>query len=95
MVDERKVSCVAECWIVTRHIEQWSEIIRYGDVGFPLAWAHSEDMCKLTKRGEQFVDELYQIIVETLGLDPDKEYKDFEEMLDDNIAKQEEEKTED
>lgn len=85
---ETKCSIVSECWLVTRNHEAWKELLNYGDLGFPLAYAVTENIATVDERGKGFIEELYSLIVATLDID-DTEYADFEAMLDANIAQQE------
>lgn len=84
---ETKCNIVAECWLITRNHESWQELLKYGDIGFPLAYAVKENIATVDERGENFIEELYSLLVSTLDI-PDVEYADFEAMLDANIAQQ-------
>ena len=90
MSDEfaRKAAIVAEVWMICRDNDAWSEIIKYGDLGFPLGYAHKAKLATLQPSGKKTVVEIYDVIVESLGIE-DKEYEDFEAMLDQKIADQE------
>lgn len=85
---DRKAKIVAECWMLTRDVDTWAEIIKYGDLGFPLAYAHNAKLATLQKQGVISVLEVYNIILESLEVDPDKQYKDFEAVLDQRIEDQ-------
>ena len=85
---DRKAKIAAQCWMLTREVETWAEIIKYGDIGFPLAYAHTAGLVEVNKKGAVPVLEVYDIIVESLDIDPDKEYEDFEAMLDQRIEDQ-------
>lgn len=82
-----KANIVAECWLVTRNHDAWQELIKYGDLGFPLAYAVTENVATVSEKGVAFIEELYDLIVATLDINPDMEYEDFEAMLDANIEK--------
>lgn len=85
---DRKAKIVAECWMLTRDVDTWAEIIKYGDLGFPLAYAHTAKLVRLEKPGVISVLEVYNIILESLEVDPDKQYEDFEAVLDQRIEDQ-------
>ena len=85
---DRKAKIVAECWMLTRDVDTWAEIIKYGDLGFPLAYAHTAKLVTLEKQGVIAVLEVYNIILESLEVDPDKQYEDFEAVLDQRIEDQ-------
>lgn len=84
---KKKASIVSECWLATRTHHAWEELIKYGDLGFPLAYAVNDNMATVDSRGEAFIEELYSLIVTTLDIDPEAEYENFENMLDANIEK--------
>jgi len=85
---DRKAKIVAECWMLTRDVDAWEEILKYGDLGFPLAYAYNSKLVNLNKEGVMPILEIYSIICESLEIDPDKRYEDFEAMLDQRIKDQ-------
>ncbi len=82
---DKKAAIVAECWMIVRDQEVWEQLLKYGDLGFPLAYAHDNDFVELKERGRGFVEEVYDVMISTLGV-PDEDYADFEAILDKNIA---------
>lgn len=82
---DTKAEIVAECWMIVRDQEAWQELLKYGDLGFPLAYSHVNKIATLEEKGTGFVEDVYTVMVATLGI-PDEEYADFEAMLDKNIA---------
>lgn len=84
---KKKAEIVTECWLATKTHKQWHELIQYGDLGFPLAYAVNDGMATVDARGQAFIEELYDLIVVTLDIDSDAEYENFEAMLDANIEK--------
>ena len=86
---DNKARVTAEAWMLVRDSEVWDEIVQYGDLGFPLAYAHVANLAKLDDEGKKLVLDVYDIIVKSLEV-PDEYYKDFEAMLDVRIAMQEE-----
>ena len=85
---DNKAKVVAECWMITRKSDDWKQLIEFGDIGFPLAWAHTNEAATLGDRGKEFVIQVYDLIVATLMIDASKVYEDFEAMLDENIRNQ-------
>lgn len=83
---DTKADIVSDCWMTTREIEAWKQLHKYLDLGFPLAYAHLNKFAVLENKGKALVDEAYDIIVATLSIPADVDYKDFEAMLDANIA---------
>ena len=85
---DRKAKIVAEAWMLTRDVEAWKEILKYGDLGFPLAYAYNAKLVNLNKEGIMPILEVYSIICESLEIDPDKRYENFEALLDQRIEDQ-------
>ena len=83
---DNKAAIVAECWMVVREQEPWQELLKYGDLGFPLAYSHDKGIVVLEEesKGKGFVEDVYTVMLATLGV-PDEEYADFEAILDKNI----------
>ena len=80
-----KAHVVAEAWMLVRKSSEWDDVVKYGDVGFPLAYAYDNDLCSVQEgRGRAYVEEVYELLLNILQV-PDIEYADFEAMLDKNI----------
>lgn len=83
-----KAEIAAECWMATRKHESWKELLSYGDIGFPLAYSVTEGLATVTPLGKNYIEEIYDLILQTLQLEEDDgPFVDFESMLDANIAK--------
>lgn len=81
---DTKADIVAECWMVARQEEAWKQLFEYGDLGFPLAYGHMNDLVQLEAPGKDMVTEVYNMMVAALDI-PDEEYADFEAVLDKHI----------
>lgn len=86
---EARVAIVSEAWMTLRKVDKWADVITYGDVGFPLAYAADNDYISLTEEdeGSRLVNEVYFILLDTLGIEDSDSYTEFENLLDANIAK--------
>jgi hypothetical protein len=80
-----KAGVVAECWMIVRNEEAWEQLIKYGDLGFPLAYAFTEGAIELNEQGENLVTEIYDVILASLNIPADEEYADFEAVLDKHL----------
>lgn len=85
---DKQADIVSDCWMITRGVEPWQDLHKYLDLGFPLAYSHVNEFAELTDKGKALVEEAYSIILRTLHIE-DKEYEDFEALLDENIAQNE------
>ena len=80
-----KAGIVAECWMIVRNEDAWQQLIKYGDLGFPLAYAYTEGAIDLKERGAALVSEVYDVMLASLNIPADEEYKDFEAVLDKHL----------
>lgn len=82
--DDLKVQLVSQAWLTLRDSEDEGiiKLLDYGDVAFPLSWAVRMDMAVLTAEGQEWVDEIYGLLIALLGIDKDIQYKSFDEMLE-------------
>ena len=74
-----KERIVSEAWFPIMAHEAWSDVLKYGDLGFPLAYASQRGIATLTKEAQKFVEEVYAVLIQSLDI-PDAEYTDFAEM---------------
>lgn len=79
-----KAAIVAECWMIVRKQEAWEQLMAYGDLGFPLAYAYVNKAISLEEKGVTFIEEVYDVMVASLDI-PEEDYVDFEAMLDKHI----------
>lgn len=91
---DTKAAIVSECWMVVRKQEAWSQLLEFGDLGFPLAYAHDNKLVVLEDKGRGFVEEIYTVMVASLDI-PDEDYADFEALLDKHLELHPENKDED
>jgi hypothetical protein len=82
---DKKAAVVAECWMIVREQEVWKDLLKYGDLGYPLAYAYDNGMIELKDKARNFVEEVYDVMLASLGI-PDEDYENFEALLDKNIA---------
>ena len=58
------------------------EFFKYNDLGIPLAIAVNAEIATINQAGIEVIDETFTNLCITMEIDPNKEYKDYEEMLD-------------
>lgn len=81
---DTKAEIVSECWMIVRKQEAWAQLLEFGDLGFPLAYAYTNKLISLEEKGAAFVDEVYTVMLASLDI-PDEDYADFEAVLDKHI----------
>jgi hypothetical protein len=78
---ESKVNILSDFWMSFRDDEQYTDIIEYGDLAFPLSYAIENEIVKLTPRAETFIDEVFELLCSALGIE-DTGFDSLDEMLD-------------
>jgi hypothetical protein len=58
------------------------DFFTYNDLGIPLAISVNADLCTLNDEGVKIIDDTFIQLCKEMEIDPDKDYKDYDEMLD-------------
>lgn len=74
-----------------RDEEAFADFIEYNDIGLPIAYLTSEDLCGPSPEGEKYVMETWQLFLTALEVD-DQGFTSLEELLDIAAKKGKEEK---
>lgn len=74
-----KVAILGEFWIDLR--DDYPELIKYGDLGFPLAYAIAEGVIESTPQAEEYINEIWGMLVRTLRV-KDTGFSDLMELLE-------------
>jgi hypothetical protein len=53
----------------------------YNDIGLPLAYLVHAELAKTTDKGTEYIEETWLELCASLEVDPNKEYKDSDELL--------------
>ena len=62
-----KLEILSEFWMDLR--DDYEELITYGDLGFPLAYAISENIVESTPLAEEYIEEIWQLLLGTLRVE--------------------------
>jgi hypothetical protein len=76
-----RAKMLAAFWYEYREDPTYTDFIATHDLGFPMAYASAHGLANLTEKGDFYVQETYELLLEALGLD-DVEYPDAKAMLD-------------
>ena len=60
----------------------YDEFFEYNDLGIPLAIAINAEIAIINEAGIKVIDETFTNLCLTMEIDPNKEYKNFDEMLE-------------
>lgn len=72
---------LADLWINYRNDEMFTDFIEYNDLGLPLAYAVSNDIVESNDRVEGYIDETFEQLLSSLGIEDDR-FSDLQEMID-------------
>jgi hypothetical protein len=59
----------------------YPDFVTYNDLGIPLAISVLTEMADLKPRGQEVIDETFELMCELLELDPNVEYADFDDFM--------------
>jgi hypothetical protein len=76
-----KCEILADLWYNYRGDEQFEDFIEYNDIGLPLAYLITEEICKPTEIATKYIDETYALLVEALGVSDKETYESIDQML--------------
>jgi len=76
---EDKELIVSDAWLDIERAETWGPVVRYCDVGLPLAYSAVNGFCVVKEEGKAFIEETYNVLRSALKI-PDREYKSWSEM---------------
>ena len=61
--------------------ERFEEFIAFNDIGLPLAYMVSNELCELTEEGTRYINETWKLFLEKLEVS-DVGYEDLESLLE-------------
>ena len=61
--------------------ERFEDFIEFNDIGLPLAYMVSSELCELTDEGERYIRETWKLFLEELDV-PDRGYEDLDSLLE-------------
>jgi hypothetical protein len=77
-----KCNILAELWFDYRDDEEFKDFIEYNDIGLPLAYLISSEIAKPTGVAEQYINETYDLLTQSLGVSDTAPYNTLNEMLE-------------
>ena len=82
-----KCEILSELWFEYRQDEQFADFIEYNDIGLPLAYFVSGKIALPNELSEKYINETYDLLVESLGVSDTETYDSLEQMLDESSNK--------
>ena len=77
-----KVAVLAELWIDYREEPGYTDLMEYGDLGFPLAYAIYNDIAKPTELAQKYIEELWDLLLAGLDIEDDGEFETLSDLFD-------------
>ena len=77
-----RVAILAELWIDFREEPEYKDLIEYGDLGFPLAYAIYNEIAKPTELAEKYIDELWDLLLAGLDLEDSRYFETLGNLFD-------------
>lgn len=78
---QNKAKILAELWMTYREDDAFAEFVEYNDIGLPLAYFISTDLVSPTPKANIYIEESFDLLLASLGLDEDQEFETFNDML--------------
>jgi len=76
-----KCRILGKLWMDYRDDPDFVDFIEYNDLGLPMAYLVDSDLVKMTNKGEIFVEETFELFLQSLGLQ-DTGFTELEEILE-------------
>lgn len=76
----KRCEILSELWMNYRENETFDDFIEYNDLGLPMAHLIAEKLVEPTRQGEIYIDETFDLLLETLRIEDDN-YDSLSEML--------------
>jgi hypothetical protein len=86
---ENKCEILADLWLNFRNDSDIDDFVDYNDLGLPLAYLIHAELVVVLDDGMPYVEETYNLLAKSLGVDPDENFYTLQEML--NASPDEEE----
>ena len=78
---ENKCGILSQVWLDFRDDENFTDFMSYGDLGLPLAYAIDNGIVKNTPEAQNFIDEVFELLLGILGIDEDTGFDNLDELL--------------
>lgn len=74
-------SILSDLWMNYKYDEEFEDFVQYNDLGLPLAFLIAENLVEPKEIAKAYISETWDIFLEALSLEDDKEWQSLEEML--------------
>lgn len=77
-----KYAILSDLWTQYKTDKEFADFFEYNDLGLPLAFMIEQKIVESTPVAQVYIEETFELLCESLGLDSDDEYESIEEMLE-------------
>ena len=77
-----KYAILSDLWTNYKDDKEMADFFAYNDLGLPLAFMIEQKIVESTPVAQVYIEETFELLVESLGLDSEEEYVSIEEMFD-------------
>ena len=77
-----KYAILSDLWTNYKDDKQFRDFFEYNDLGLPLAFMIDQKIVESTPVAQVYIEETFELLVESLGLDSEEVYESIEEMFD-------------
>ena len=77
-----KVAILAELWMDFREEPGYTDLMEYGDLGFPLAYAIYNEIAKPTELAEKYIEEIWDLLLAGLDLEDSGDFEILGNLFD-------------
>ena len=77
-----KYAILSDLWTQYKDDKEMADFFEYNDLGLPLAFMIEQKIVESTPVAQVYIEETFELLVESLGLDPDEEYESIDEMFE-------------
>jgi hypothetical protein len=79
---DTQCAILADLWLNYKDVDGLKDFLEYNDIGLPLAYCVHSELAEITESGITYIQETFDLLVESLELDLDDEFSSLAEMLE-------------
>ncbi len=77
-----KYAILSDLWTNYKNDRHMADFFEYNDLGLPLAFMIEQKIVESTPIAQVYIEETFELLCESLGLDSDDEFESIEEMFE-------------
>jgi hypothetical protein len=77
-----KYAILSDLWTQYKTDKDMADFFEYNDLGLPLSFAIEQKIVESTPIAQVYIEETFELLVESLGLDTDDEFESIDEMFE-------------